>query len=168
MSVSLSEIVMAPKRRRESDIFDFDSDSFVGFDPYEISISAAKRRTLSSLDTSCISMNFDPPLRSTLRSGALPRVVLPEDPVEEAQPESDSWSDLYNILELDAVSHEDSTCEVPSETPPAHSETPSVLNETPSAPSETFGDCSLTYNQTAVASNGHTSSHPDPYVDPMD
>ena len=158
---------MAPKRRRESDIFDFDSDSFVGFDPYEISISAAKRRTLSSLDTSCISMNFDPPLRSTLRSGALPRVVLPEDPVEEAQPESDSWSDLYNILELDAVSHEDSTCEVPSETPPAHSETPSVLNETPSVPSETFGDCSLTYNQTAVASNGHTSSRPDPYVDPI-
>ena len=98
---------MAPKRRRESDIFDLDSDSFIGFDPYEISISAKKRRTLSSLDTSCISMNFNPPLRSTLRSDisvALPRVVLPEDPVEEVQPESDSWSDLADILELDAVS----------------------------------------------------------------
>ena len=40
------------KRRRESDIFDLESDSFLGYDPYEISIPASKRRTLSSLDAS--------------------------------------------------------------------------------------------------------------------
>ena len=162
------------KRRRESDIFDLESDSFLGYDPYEISIPASKRRTLSSLDASNISGSFSPTLRSTLRSGiiefplppvVLPEVILPENPIEEHEPTSDSLSNIREweeILQLSLVSSdEESTAEVSTVEDSVPLETPVV------EPHNSLEDFSLGYNETAAASNGRTSALVTPYVDPI-
>ena len=162
------------KRRRESDIFDLESDSFLGYDPYEISIPASKRRTLSSLDASNISGSFSPTLRSTLRSGiiefplppvVLPEVILPENPIEEHEPTSDSLSNIREweeILQLSLVSSdEESTAEVTTVEDSVPLETPVV------EPHNSLEDFSLGYNETAAASNGRTSALVTPYVDPI-